>query len=439
MSQLAVDSGQVPEGYKQTEVGVIPNDWELSDIESVSLVPTQNGLFFEPKRKGKGIPLINVSDMYSSAPIQIENLDLFDANISEVKTFQAVSGDLFFTRSSVVPTGIAYCNIFLNEEVKAVFDSHLIRVRPNTNLVDSSFLYLNCIFSYARKFLISSAKTAIMTTIDQKAINGCPVLLPPRHEQTAIANAVSDIDTLITSLEKLIAKKRAIKTATMQQLLTGKKRLPEFERHPNGELKGYKQSELGGIPEDWILPKLGDFCTLINGRGFKPHEWESEGLPIIRIQNLNGSEEFNYYSGHYDPKIFVEPNQLLFAWSGSRGTSFGPHIWRGGNALLNYHTWKLVVDHSKVDENFFYHALKALTKQIEDSAHGASALVHTQKGEMEQFYVPLPPTRKEQTAISEALSDIDHTLSLLEYRLAKTQQLKQGMMQELLTGRTRLI
>lgn len=201
---------------------------------------------------------------------------------------------------------------------------------------------------------------------------------------------------------------------------------------------GYKKTEVGIIPNDWETPKFGEICALINGRGFKPYEWSKKGLPIIRIQNLNGSDEFNYYEGAYDPKIFIENGQLLFAWSGSRGTSFGPHIWKGQNALLNYHTWKLNVNHSKVDDKYFYHILKSLTKIIEDSAHGASALVHTQKGEMEQFDIPLPPSRIEQQKIATALSDTDALISELEKLIEKKQAIKTATMQQLLTGKTRL-
>jgi restriction endonuclease S subunit len=205
------------------------------------------------------------------------------------------------------------------------------------------------------------------------------------------------------------------------------------------ELKeGYKQTEVGVIPEDWEEPTVGSICKLINGRGFKPHEWRSSGLPIIRIQNLNGSEDFNYYDGSYDRKLEVEHGQLLFAWSGSRGTSFGPHIWVGSLGLLNYHTWKVQVSENEISSPFFLHALKQLTKFIEDNAHGASALVHTQKWEMEGFKFACPPTKDEQEAIAEALSDADALIESLEQLIAKKRQLKQGAMQELLTGKKRL-
>jgi type I restriction enzyme S subunit len=201
---------------------------------------------------------------------------------------------------------------------------------------------------------------------------------------------------------------------------------------------GYKQTEVGVIPEDWDATQICDVCALVNGRGFKPYEWQSVGLPIIRIQNLNGSEDFNYYSGQYSPKIQIEHGQLLFAWSGSRGTSFGPHIWSGGRALLNYHTWKVVVNESVANPGFLFHALRHLTSFIEDRAHGASALVHTQKWEMEKFLIPIPSSFTEQRAIATALSDVDALLSGLERLIAKKRDLKQAAMQQLLTGQTRL-
>jgi len=88
-------------------------------------------------------------------------------------------------------------------------------------------------------------------------------------------------------------------------------------------------SLLTKLTSGWSSPAIANVARLINGRGFKPHEWVTDGLPIIRIQNLNGSTDFNYYSGSYNPKIEVNTGDLLFAWSGSRGTSFGPHFWNG--------------------------------------------------------------------------------------------------------------
>jgi len=197
-------------------------------------------------------------------------------------------------------------------------------------------------------------------------------------------------------------------------------------------------SLLTKLTSGWSSPAIANVARLINGRGFKPHEWVTDGLPIIRIQNLNGSTDFNYYSGSYNPKIEVNTGDLLFAWSGSRGTSFGPHFWSGPKGVLNYHTWRVKVDESAISPDFFYHALRFLTRIIEDRAHGASALVHVQKWEMEKFGFPCPNDRAEQQAIAAALSDADGVVAGLERVIAKKRLIKQGAMQDLLTARRRL-
>jgi len=214
-------------GTQQTELGEIPEDWGVETISSISAVPMQNGLFYEPSRKGQGISLINVGDMYKSAPIDVEQLELFNANIAEIKTFRVSSGDLFFTRSSIVPSGIAFCNIYESENVvrDVVFDSHLIRVRANAKMADAKYVYLACLSNLARKFLISSAKTATMTTIDQGAIKNCPIILPSLGEQKLIINILSDMDFELGSIKSRLAKTQQIKQGMMQELLTGKTRL----------------------------------------------------------------------------------------------------------------------------------------------------------------------------------------------------------------------
>ena len=231
MQQLLTGKTRLPgfeekKGYKQTEIGKIPEDWNLLKISDVISSPMQNGLFFEPIRKGRGIPLVNVGDMYKAAPILIEELDLFDANPSEAQTFKVNEGDIFFTRSSIVPSGIAYCNILIECKNKnIVFDSHLIKARANLAIINPKYLYLSCISAYARGFLISSAKTATMTTIDQGNIKICPILVPSIEEQAAIAGVLADMDAEMAALEQRRRKTRDIKQAMMQELLTGRTRL----------------------------------------------------------------------------------------------------------------------------------------------------------------------------------------------------------------------
>ena len=213
-------------GFKQTELGEIPEDWAISTVKEVSLIPMQNGLFLDPSRRGKGIKIVNVGDLYKAAPIDIEALEAFEATAVEKSTYAVEDGDLFFTRSSIVPSGIAFCNICeFDDDRQLVFDSHLIKVRVDINIMYPRFAYLVLLSNMARQHLISNAKTATMTTIDQGAINSCPVLIPELDEQIAIANALASIDTDIQTLKQRLAKTKALKQGMMHELLTGKTRL----------------------------------------------------------------------------------------------------------------------------------------------------------------------------------------------------------------------
>ena len=188
----------------------------------------------------------------------------------------------------------------------------------------------------------------------------------------------------------------------------------------------------------WHTRRLGDVVELVNGRGFNPREWSNSGLPIIRIQNLNGNSQFHYYDGDYDPKIEVNYGDLLFAWSGSRGSSFGPHFWSGPKAVLNYHTWKIVPHGTDFEPRFLHAALVHLTARIEGQTHGFKTnFVHAKKCEVEEFFVPVPRL-SEQKKIADILFSWYRAIELTEKLIAAKQKRKQALMQRLFNGNARL-
>jgi type I restriction enzyme M protein len=159
------------------------------------------------------------------------------------------------------------------------------------------------------------------------------------------------------------------------------------------------------INPDWPMVEIGEKCKLVNGKAFKPSDWsrqEDGGLPIVRIQNLNNPDiAFNYYNKHIDPKYIIRKDDLLFSWSGSRGTSFGPHILTIDKGVLNQHIFKII--HSEnFDRIFLYFALKSIVCEVEDNLHGGVGLVHITKPNFEKIKVPIPDI-KEQKQIAEQI------------------------------------
>jgi type I restriction enzyme, S subunit len=215
------------------------------------------------------------------------------------------------------------------------------------------------------------------------------------------------------------------------RVLTANSQVPE----------GYKQTEVGVIPEDWEVDTIGQSMNLINGRAFKPSDWMEQGIPIIRIQNLNDLEApFNYCSVdvHIEDKHRLEPGDLVFAWSGTKGSSFGARIWAGSPGVLNQHIFKVIADSTKLTPHYSFLILLRIQEEIEKRAHGFKAsFVHVKKSDLVGVYLPIP-TIAEQNLIASALSDTDALIESLEQLLAKKRQIKQGAMQELLTGKRRL-
>lgn len=190
------------------------------------------------------------------------------------------------------------------------------------------------------------------------------------------------------------------------------------------------------LPAGWQIKTVKDVCTLQNGNGFKPSEWSDAGLPIIRIQNLNGSKDFNYFAGEPKPSWLISPGEILFAWAGTRGISFGPFIWTGPQGVLNQHIFRTTPSDA-VDRDWLYYSLKQLTFEIEGKAHGFKAtLLHVSKGDIEKQRLLVPP-HHEQIQIARIVATWDKAIATTERLLANSQQQKQALLEPLLSGRKR--
>ena len=297
------------------------------------------------------------------------------------------------------------------------------------------------------------------------------VPLPPTiKEQQRIANALSDVDTLIANLEKLIAKKKNIKQGAMQQLLTGKKRLPgfgldertgsrptderrkacHFERSAKREVEessGYKMTELGIIPSDWEVKKLKEIGVFSKGAGISRDESNSGNIPAVRYGEIY-TKHNDYIKEFYshisqdvaEKSVKMQRGDLLFSASGETKEDIGKTIafvddfdaYAGGDIIIFTPT-------ETIDSIYMGYLLNfpSIAKQKAMKAQG-DAVVHITTDSLKKLIICLP-SYQEQTAIANVLSDMDTEISALETKLAKYRTLKTGMMQQLLTGKIRLV
>ncbi|MCX2781094.1 restriction endonuclease subunit S [Microbulbifer thermotolerans] len=470
-----------PPGYKLTEVGVIPEDWEVITLGSV--FNFKNGLNKEKHYFGHGTPIVNYMDVYETGGILAGTVKgKVCVSQAEKKNYSARLGDVFFTRTSETVEEIGLASVLLDDIEDAVFSGFVLRARQTKEIFIPLFMKYCFRAELTRRQIQSTASYTTRALTNGSLLSSIHVSVPSKKEQTAIANALSDMDALIAGLEKLIAKKQAIKTATMQQLLTGRTRLPPFAfkesalredgTHTNssgtnldagtggpkgegqdGLRKGYKQSELGEIPEDWevrtVFELAGAQKSLFDdGDWIEAEHITNKGIRLIQTGNIGVGRYVEKDAKKYifeesfeklQCKELYEGDLLICRLAEPAGracilpdlgeekviTSVDVTIFRPSPDMVSREFYNQYFSSS----NWF----RSVLEQVGGTTH--KRISRGALGKISVIY----PNLEEQTAIATILSDMDEEIQALQQRLEKTRQIKQGMMQELLTGRTRLV
>tara|TARA_R110001583_G_scaffold73138_3_gene203975 strand:- start:2367 stop:3689 length:1323 start_codon:yes stop_codon:yes gene_type:complete len=414
---------EVPSGYKLTEVGVIPDDWQSCELGDV--LTLQRGFDLPQRLRVFGkVPIVSSS---------------------------GATG--YHNQSMVSPPGIVTGRYGTIGQVFYLTD-HFWPL--NTTLYVREFKGLVPLFAFhllkTVDFESHSGKSGV-PGVNRNDVHQERVYLPPLKEQAIIANALSDVDALLTELEKLITKKQAIKIATMQQLLTGRTRLPQFALREDGSAKGYKQSELGAVPEDWGLKTVYELAgskkaLFDDGDWVETEHITDKGIRLIQTGNisigryLEKSDKKYIYQSSFDKLGCkeLEVGDLLIcrlAEPAGRACIF-PDI--GEYKVITSVDVTIFRPPADMANRSFYVQYFSFSEWFRSVLEQVGGTTHKRisRGALGKISVPYP-TIREQTAIAAILSDMDKEIQALEQRLDKTRQIKQGMMQELLTGKTRLV
>jgi type I restriction enzyme, S subunit len=413
-------------GNKRTEVGEIPQDWET--IALGELFEFKNGLNKAKRFFGFGTPIVNYMDVYRHSGIRLTDLKgRVSLSAAEIKNFEVRQGDVFFTRTSETSAEIGMAAVMLDQPEDAVFSGFVLRARPKGRQLDDAYKRYCFTPSLVRRQIVATSSYTTRALTNGRLLSAVFVPVPKLAEQRAIAEALSDVDALLGALEALIAKKRAIKQAAMQQLLTGKTRLPGFR----GE---------------WEVKQLGGVGVFLKGSGVKKDESQSGGLPCIRYGEIytHHHDHIRFFNSWISPKVAetatpLRRGDVLFAGSGETKEEIGKCVafdhdvqaYAGGDIVILRPTG--------VDSSFLGYLLNTHSVASQKASRGqGDAVVHISSSALADICVSLP-SLEEQTAIATVLSEMDADIAALEARRDKTRAIKQGMMQQLLTGRIRLV
>jgi type I restriction enzyme S subunit len=422
---------RIPSGYKQTEVGVIPADWSVSTVGAEFDI--QLGKMLDAE-KNVGIPkpyLGNKSVQWNR--IDISDLSMMAMSLTDLQRYRLKRGDLLVCEGGEVGRAA----IWDDQLPECYYQKALHRLRPKRGF-DTGLMTELLRYWADHGLLVNYVTQTSIAHLTREKFNDVPMPVPSLPEQRAIATALSDVDALLAAQDKLIAKKRDIKQATMQQLLTGKQRLPGFS----------------GV---WEVKTLGELFTFSGGYSASRDQLSVEGHCYLHYGDIHGSSktsidtEVDYQDipkldiplKQVSTKSLLKDGDVVFvdASEDDAGTSKHVVVVNRNNLpfISGLHT---IVAKSKTDElsyeyRHYCFQTPAIRQQFLFYAVGTK-VSGISKTNIPKLTLPVPSI-PEQTAIAAVLSDMDADLAALEQQRDKTRALKQGMMQELLTGRIRLV
>lgn len=427
-------------GYKQTAAGLIPEDWEVSTYGEV-FTELRGGAPFKPSDFTRmGVKVLPKGGVARGGTLQIDESDIqycTENYAANHKTNTVDKSHTIVVLRDLVPSGPS-----IGLMVKIEADESFILAQGvygfKTNPVKACPDYLIQLSNGTpyRRLMNSIMVGSTQVHVTNTALKLAPFPCPPVSEQRAIAAALSDVDALISGLDQLIAKKRDLKQAAMQQLLTGKQRLPGFQVKP-----GYKQTEIGMISDDWNVKTLYSVCDVRDGTHESP-KFYHQGVPFVTSRNIvDGRIDLSgiNYIGQDDAIEFnkrskVDCGDILMSMIGTVGNALliesEPNFCIKNVALIKPKSINARYLIQLINSPIFQTAL------IEKLNGGIQKFIAL--GSLRSLFISIPPIN-EQAAIAAILSDMDTELSALEQRRDKTRALKQGMMQQLLTGRIRLV
>ena len=414
--------------FKDTEVGRIPVDWELDKIKDNFEFKANNTLSRDALSESGSIQDVHYGDVLikygSHLDVQKDDVPYIMDDSFKALSFIA-DGDIIIADTAEDETVGKATEVLNVKSNRLVSGLHTMWLHP-INQEKYALGYLGYAFNagiYHNQLLPLMQGTKV-TSVSKAAIKDTSILFPPKPEQTRIAKTLSNIDALISELGKLIEKKRAIKQGAMQQLLTGKKRLK-------------------GFTEPWVEKKLGAISSIYDGTHQTPH-YVDNGVPFYSVENVTANNFFNtkYISEKehelLSSRVTIEQGDVLMTRIGSIGKC--KYIdWKPKASF--YVSLALIKCVDSVDSKFisYYSNSKQFRNEIELRSLFMAIPQKINLGPISEILMIIPPSREEQSAIASVLSSMDEEISALESKKVKYEYIRQGLMQQLLTGKIRLI
>lgn len=394
---------------KQTEIGLIPDDWEVKSLGEIGEPCMCKRILKEQTSPTGDIPFYKIGT-FGGIPDAYISRELFEQYKEQYN--YPKKGTLLLSAAGTIGRVVVF-----DGKDSYFQDSNIVWIDNDETKVTNDFLF----YCYSR-MQWKTEEGGIVSRLYNANLKSTSFIAPKSlAEQERIAKALSDVDALISTTEKLIQKKMNIKQGAMQNLLTGKKRLPGFAKSTN-----YKQSELGLIPEDWEVKNIGTTCNVITG-GEAPVVYSKDKNTLYKYPIYsNGKEVYGYHASYT-----IDHDAVCIS---SIGENTGDIFYYQKNFTPIIRLKVIIPKKSNIDTEFLYYCLKTI--KIDTTKNGGIPNINS--NDVKSINYIQPTSKEEQTAIANVLSSMDKEIETLNTKLEKYRNLKIAMMQQLLTGKIRL-
>ena len=407
------------EGYKKTKIGWIPEDWDIKKLGDIGFF--KNGINKGKEDFGHGVPFVNLMDVFGYISINNKEFGLVSASSKEQENYNLIKGDVLFIRSSVKPSGVGLTVLVEEDLPDTIYSGFLIRFRPNQGLLVDGYKKYCFYDEIFRRTLLAKSSVSANTNINQNALSGLLLKLPPLPEQKKIASILTTVDDKISSIDQQIQQTEQLKKGLMEKLLT------EGIGHTE-----FKETKIGRIPKGWNSSTLGKHIILISGQHINSGDYNENGDGISYITGPADYPNGKIIPSKFtkNPEVVCEANDILIT---CKGSGAGSLTVAEVDCCISR---QIMAIRPKIfPQKFVFTLLERAQNIFRKNAVGIIPGIN--RPDLINFSIPCPPI-EEQKQIATILSTVDDKIDVLTQKKTHYQTLKKGLSQQLLTGQMRV-
>ncbi|MDZ8081249.1 MAG: restriction endonuclease subunit S [Nostoc sp. DcaGUA01] len=435
------------EEFKDSPLGKIPKDWQVAKLSNFYAIPARNGLYKSATYYGRGVLMIHMPQMFRGLEIDTSDAARVDVKTTELERFELKPGDLVFARRSLNLEGAGRCSLVPELAEAVTFESSIIRVRLSTEQLRPTFANYFLNSEIGIRLRLPLIRQVAVSGVSSEDIASIPIAVPPIPEQEHIIEIINTIEETIARTSSLITKLKQTKAGLMQDLLTRGLDEDGKLRDPQAHPEQFKDSPLGRIPKDWGIYQTGTIASIKYGINDAVDQSLESGILTITLpcvtktgELLLDKESLAFSARHkVSRNDILQPGDLLFNWRNGSQEHLGKTAYFDSQDEYTHVGFLLRIRTNPeiCDSRFFWWRISYMKSQGFFLQAKSQVNNTFNSEELANMFVVIPPLNEQKTIVN-TIEPCEQRIRTEKAYINKLKLQKQGLMQDLLTGKVRV-